>query len=77
MAGPQPRSDAELDAEARDACLRLVQANARRQLVSVGPIERPQPDVSLVRLELLVEGGQPRRCRCYFDHRTKLANLVE
>ena len=73
----EPPHDGDLDAEARDACLRLALQNARQQLVRVGPIERPHPDVTLVRMELLVEGGLPRRCRCYFDHRTKLANLVD
>lgn len=77
MSGPPPPSEAELDAEARDACVRAALQNARRQLVRVHPVERPADGVSLVRLDLLVESGLPRRCRCYFDHRSKLANLVE
>lgn len=77
MAGPRPNDSAERDAEAVAACIRRVTQNARTQLVRAHPVERTDPDVSLVRLDLLVEGGQPRRCRCYFDHRTKLANIVD
>ncbi len=77
MSGQRERSEAELDAEARDACVRLALQNARQQLVRVGPIERTGPDVTLVWLDLLVESGLPRRCRCYFDHRTKLANILD
>ncbi len=77
MREPASPGPAERDAEARDGCIRAVTQNARTQLVRVHPVERTEPDVSLVRLDLLVEGGQPRRCRCYFDHRTRLANIVE
>jgi|DewCreStandDraft_4_1066084.scaffolds.fasta_scaffold00025_50 hypothetical protein len=77
MSEPARKNGAELDEEARDACLRLALQNARQQLVSVGPIERTHPDVSLVRLDLLVESGLPRHCRCYFDHRTKRADIVD
>lgn len=63
--------------EALDACIREATRNARTQLVSAGPVEHTHPDVTLVRLQLLVEGGLPRRCRCYFDHRTKVVNLVD
>jgi hypothetical protein len=75
MAGPDRESDAERDAEARDACIRAVTRDARTQLVRAHPVERTHEDVSLVRLDLLVEGGQPRRCRCWFDHRTKAVSL--
>ncbi|MCS6781372.1 MAG: hypothetical protein NZ555_16910 [Geminicoccaceae bacterium] len=77
MSPPSEKSEAALDEEARDACVRLALQNARQQLVSVGPIERTRPDVTLVRLQLLVESGLPRRCRCYYDHRIKLANIVD
>ncbi len=77
MSAKGEKSEAALDEEARDACVRLALQNARQQLVSVGPIERTHPDVTLVRLHLLVESGLPRHCRCYFDHRTKLANIVD
>lgn len=77
MSGKGEKSEAARDEEARDACVRLALQNARQQLVSAGPIERAGPDVTLVRLHLLVESGLPRRCRCYFDHRTKLANIVD
>jgi hypothetical protein len=68
----------ELDPRAReavDACVRAVTRDARTQLVSVGPVEHTAPDVTLVRLQLLVESGYPRRCRCWYDHRTKFANV--
>jgi hypothetical protein len=77
MSDKGEKSETDLDEEARDACVRLALENARRQLVGVGPIERAGPDATLVRLHLLVESGLPRRCRCYFDHRTKLAHIVD
>lgn len=70
----------ELDPRAReavDACTRAVTRDARTQLVRVGPVEHAAPDVTLVRLHLLVESGQPRSCRCFFDHRTKSAHLAD
>jgi hypothetical protein len=68
----------ELDPRAREAvdgCIRAVTGDARTQLVSVGPIEHTGPDVTMVGLRLLVESGYPRRCRCWYDHRTKSANV--
>lgn len=75
----QKRHD-ELDSRAReavDACIRAVTQNARTQLVSVGPVEQLGPEVSVVALQLLVESGSPRHCRCHYDHRLKLANIVD
>ncbi|BCX16369.1 MAG: hypothetical protein KatS3mg117_0051 [Geminicoccaceae bacterium] len=70
----------ELDPRAReavDACIRAVTQNARTQLVSVGPVEQLGPEASVVTLQLLVESGSFRRCRCHYDHHLKLANIVD
>lgn len=72
-----PADPAGRDREARDACVQAVQRDARVQLVRVHPVEPRGDGVSLVRLDLLVESGQPRRCRCFFDHRTKAVSLVD
>ncbi|MCL6609000.1 MAG: hypothetical protein K6T74_13015 [Geminicoccaceae bacterium] len=72
------KSREEVDPRAReavDACIRAVTRDARTQLVSVGPVEHEGPDVTMVVLRLLVESGHPRRCRCWYDHRIKLANV--
>lgn len=60
--------------QVRDKCVQEVSGNARTQLVSTGRIERRGDGVSVMDMVINVE-GQERRVKCFFDHRTRAANI--
>jgi hypothetical protein len=60
--------------QVRDKCVQEVSGNARTQLVSTGKIERRGDGVSAMDMVINVE-GQERRVKCYFDNRTRAANI--
>lgn len=60
--------------QVRDKCVQEVSGNARTQLVSTGRIERRGDGVSAMDMMINVE-GQERRVKCFFDNRTRAANI--